>query len=338
MDDKIITLSHGSGGKLMQELINNLILAEFGNTILNRLDDSAVFEIRDENKKMAFTTDSFVVDPIFFPGGDIGKLAICGTVNDLSMMGAIPKYLSAGVIIEEGFAIDDLKKIIRSMKQTLKDANARIVCGDTKVVNKGHCDKIFINTSGIGIIDKSVNISASCAKPGDLVIVSGSIGEHGVCIISEREGLKFKSPLKSDCAVLNGLVKEMLKVTGAVHVLRDATRGGLAAVLNEIAELSKVGIEVQESAIPVKSSVKGACEILGLDPVYMACEGRLVAFVDKNKAQDVLRFMRNDRLGKGAKIIGKVVGKHKKEVYLNTIAGSDRILDMPIQEQMPRIC
>ncbi len=338
MDEKRITLSHGSGGKLMQDLINEIILAEFGNTILNRLDDSAVLDLKDKNSRMAFTTDSFVVSPIFFPGGDIGKLAVCGTVNDLSMMGATPKYLSAGVIIEEGFAIDDLKKIIRSMKKTLKEANARIVCGDTKVVNKGHCDKIFINTSGIGIIDKKVDISASRAKPGDLVIVSGSIGEHGVCILSQREGLKFKTQLKSDCAPLNGLVFDMLKISGAVHVLRDATRGGLAAVLNEIAELSCVGIEVQEQHIPVRASVRGACEILGLDPLYMPCEGRLVAFVEKKNAQDVLKIMRKNRYAKTAQIIGRVVAGHKREVYLNTLAGSDRILDMPIQEQMPRIC
>ncbi|MFH1094001.1 MAG: hydrogenase expression/formation protein HypE [Candidatus Omnitrophota bacterium] len=338
MDEKKITLAHGSGGKLMQELINELILAEFGNAVLNRLDDSAVLDIKDKNKKIAFTTDSFVVSPIFFPGGDIGKLAVCGTVNDLSMMGATPKYLSAGVIIEEGFAIDDLKKIIRSMKKTLKIANVQIVCGDTKVVNKGHCDKIFINTSGIGIIDKKVNISASCAKPGDLVIVSGSIGEHGVCILSEREGLKFKTQIKSDCAPLNGLVTDMLKISGAVHVMRDATRGGIAAVLNEIAGLSNAGIEVEEQQIPVKAAVRGACEILGLDPFYMPCEGRLVAFVEKKRATEVLKIMRKNQYAKTAQIIGKVVPEHKKEVYLNTIAGSDRILDMPIQEQMPRIC
>ncbi|MCG2712402.1 MAG: hydrogenase expression/formation protein HypE, partial [Candidatus Omnitrophica bacterium] len=322
MDEKKITLSHGSGGKLMQDLINELILAEFGNTILNSLDDSAVFKINDKNKKISFTTDSFVVSPIFFPGGDIGKLAVCGTVNDLSMMGATPKYLSAGVIIEEGFAMDDLKKIIRSMKKALKAANVQIVCGDTKIVNKGHCDKIFINTSGIGIIDKKVNISASRAKPGDMVIVSGSIGEHGVCILSEREGLKFKTRLKSDCAPLNGLVLDMLRISGAIHVLRDATRGGIAAVLNEIAMLSNVGIEVQEQHIPVKASVQGACEILGLDPFYMACEGRLVAFVEKRKAQDILKIMRKNQYAKTAQIIGRVVAGHKKEVYLNTLTGS----------------
>ena len=338
MDEKIITLSHGSGGKLMQDLINKLILKEFGNTILNRLDDSAVLDIKDKNKKIAFTTDSFVVDPIFFSGGDIGKLAVCGTVNDLSMMGAVPKYLSAGVIIEEGFAIDDLKKIIRSMKKTLQEANAQIVCGDTKVVNKGHCDKIFINTSGIGIIDKGLNISASCAKAGDLIIVSGSVGEHGICILSEREGLKFEAKIKSDCAPLNKLVSEMIKIPKAVHVLRDATRGGVAAVLNEIAGLSNVGIEVQEDQIPVKLNVRGACEILGLDPLYMPCEGRLVAFVDRKKADKVLKIMRKNIYGRGAQILGEVVARHKGEVYLNTITGSNRILDMPVQEQMPRIC
>ncbi len=338
MDERKITLSHGSGGKLMQELINKIILAEFGNDILNRLDDSAVLDVNGKNKKTAFTTDSFVVSPIFFPGGDIGKLAVCGTVNDLSMMGATPKFLSASVIIEEGFAISDLKKIIKSMKKTMKEAGVRIVCGDTKVVNKGHCDKIFINTSGIGIIDKNVKISSSMAKPGDLIILSGTIGEHGVCILSQREGLKFKTQLKSDCAPLNALVSEMLKISGAVHVLRDPTRGGVAAVLNEIAEQSNVGLEIQEQNISVRASVRGVCEILGLEPLYMPCEGRLVAFVAKEKASDILKIMRKNSYAKTAQIIGRVVEGHKKEVYLNTIAGSDRILDMPIQEQMPRIC
>ena len=314
LDNTKITLSHGSGGRLMQELINKIIISEFGNEILNRLDDGAVLDIDSKNKKTVFTTDSFVVSPIFFPGGDIGKLAVCGTVNDLCMMGAVPKYLSASVIIEEGFAIAELKKIIKSMQKTLKQANVHIVCGDTKVVNKGHCDKIFINTAGIGFVDKKVKINASNAKAGDLVIVSGTIGEHGICILSQREGLRFKTQLKSDCAPLNSLVGDMLRLVPAIHVLRDPTRGGLAAVLNEIAGLSGVGIEVEEGAMPIRSDVRGACEILGLDPLYMPCEGRLVAFVDGRKASDVLKIMRQNTYAKNARIIGRVVSKHKKEV------------------------
>ncbi|MBU1043532.1 MAG: hydrogenase expression/formation protein HypE [Candidatus Omnitrophica bacterium] len=338
MDKGKITLAHGNGGQVMQKLINKMIITNFGNPILNRLDDGAVLDLKPSNNKLVFTTDSFVVDPIFFPGGDIGKLAVCGTVNDLSMMGAKPLYLSASVIIEEGFALADLQRIIISMKKTLALADLKIVCGDTKVVNKGHCDKIFINTSGIGIIQAKAKITSSNARPGDLIIVSGTIGEHGVSIMSQREGLKFKTQLKSDCAPLNGLVKDMLKYADAIHVMRDPTRGGVATALNEIAEHSNVGIEINEENLPVNSQAQGACEILGLDPLYLACEGRLLAFVAPNKAADIIKVMRKNQFGKKAQIIGKVVAGHKKQVYLSTLAGSDRILDVPIADQMPRIC
>ncbi|MBU1086612.1 MAG: hydrogenase expression/formation protein HypE [Candidatus Omnitrophica bacterium] len=338
MDKGKITLAHGNGGQVMQKLINKMIISNFGNPILNRLDDGAVLDLKSRNNKLVFTTDSFVVDPIFFPGGDIGKLAVCGTVNDLAMMGAKPLYLSAGVIIEEGFAIADLYKIIISMKKTLALADVKIVCGDTKVVNKGHCDKIFINTSGIGIKQTKARITSSNAQPGDLIIVSGTIGEHGVSIMSQREGLKFKTQLKSDCAPLNGLVADMLKFSDAVHVMRDPTRGGVAAALNEIAEHSNLGIEINEENLPVSSQARGACEILGLDPLYLACEGRLLAFVAPNKAKDIIKVMHENQFGRKAQIIGKVVSGHKKQVYLSTLAGSDRILDVPIADQMPRIC
>lgn len=338
MNDLRIALAHGSGGKLMQQFINKFILSNFGNQILNRLDDGAVFDIDLENKRLVFTTDSFVVDPIFFPGGDIGKLAICGTVNDLSMMGARPLFLSASVILEEGFELKNIKKIITSMKDTLRLANVAIVCGDTKVVNKGNCDKIFINTAGIGVVHKSTNISSNNAQPGDLIIVSGTIGEHGVSILSQREGLKFKNKLKSDCAPLNGLVAQMIKFPHAVHVLRDPTRGGMATALNEIAEHSNLGIEIDEECIPISSAVKGVCEILGIDPLYLPSEGRLLAFVRKDKAEQVVKKMRKNLFGKKAAVIGYVTPKHKKEVYLKTVVGGMRILDVPIQEQMPRIC
>ncbi|MDD5746000.1 MAG: hydrogenase expression/formation protein HypE [Candidatus Omnitrophica bacterium] len=323
----------------MQQLINSLILKNFGNPILNRLDDSAVLPLKTGNKRLAFTTDSFVVNPVFFPGGDIGTLAVCGTVNDLSMVGARPLFLSAGVIIEEGFPLEQLKRIILSMKKTMRAAGVRIVCGDTKVVNKGNCDKIFINTAGIGIIDEGENIGSANARPGDAVIISGTVGEHGIAILSRREGLRFKTQLKSDCAPLNRLVGGMLKsFPGAVHVMRDPTRGGTATALNEIAELSNVGIEVDEERIPVTNKVRGACELLGIDPLYLPCEGRLLAFVDSRKAEAIVRRMRKIAPGRDAAIIGRVIAGHRKMVYLHTLSGSDRILDIPIQDQMPRIC
>jgi len=333
-----IMLAHGNGGLLMQQLINRLFISNFSNKVLNRLDDSAVLSLNNKGKKVAFTTDSFVVNPIFFSGGDIGKLAVCGTVNDLSMMGAKPLFLSAGVIIEEGFEIKQLEKIVSSMHRTLKEAGVEIVCGDTKVVNKGACDKIFINTAGIGTIDEGVDIHAARARAKDTIIVSGPVAEHGISILSQREGLAFKTKLKSDCAPLNSLVADMLKFSKSIHVLRDPTRGGLATALNEIAVHSNVGIEISEKDVPVLASVKGACEILGLDPLYLACEGRLVAFVAPDEAKHILRAMRNNRYAKNATIIGQAVSRHKKEVYLNTLTGSNRILDVQVEEQMPRIC
>jgi len=333
-----ITLAHGNGGQLMQDLIHDLIVSRFNNTLLNKLDDSAVFDLGNRKKKIAFTTDSFVVNPIFFPGGDIGKLAVCGTVNDLSVMGAQPLFLSASLIIEEGFLIDDLRKIIGSMRETVKQANAQIVCGDTKVVNKGYCDKIFINTAGIGLVDRSACIGSAQARPGDAVIVSGSIGEHGISILTQREGLRFRTKIKSDCAPLHSLVKEMMAHKRDIHVMRDPTRGGVAAALNEIAGHSSVGIVIDEENVPVSGPVRGACEILGLDPLYLPCEGRLVAFVAKDRAKGLLNVMRRHPQGKKARIVGRVTAGNKKQVYMNTIAGSQRIVDMPIQEQMPRIC
>ncbi len=339
MDKTTITLAHGSGGQLMQQLISTMILAHFGNPVLNRLDDSAVLDVDIRGKKLAFTTDSFVVSPIFFPGGDIGKLAVCGTVNDLSMVGATPLFLSASVIIEEGFPLESLQRIVLSMKDTVLLAKVRIVCGDTKVVNKGNCDKIFINTSGIGVIDKEITIGSAQALPGDAVIVSGGVGEHGMAILSQREGLAFKTRLKSDCAPLNKLVAGMLRAAGRdIHAMRDPTRGGTATALNEIADNSNVGIEIDEECVPVKPSVRGASEILGLDPLYLPCEGRLLACVAPRKAAAVLRAMRKTRWGKDAALIGEVVPRHRRTVYLRTISGSDRILDVPVQEQMPRIC
>jgi hydrogenase expression/formation protein HypE len=333
--DKIL-LAHGSGGKLTHELIKDLFLDRFNNPILKYLDDSAVFKF--EGKKLAFTTDSYVVTPIFFKGGDIGKLAICGTVNDLAMAGAIPYYLVAGFIIEEGFPIKDLEHIVNSMKKTSEVCGVKIIAGDTKVVGKGAADKIFINTAGIGIIEEEVNISSSNAQPEDVIILSGTIGEHGIAILSAREGLNFTKDITSDCAPLNRLVEDMIKVSKKIHVLRDLTRGGLATALNEIAYQSGVGIIIDEEKIIIKEEVKGACELLGLDPLYIACEGRLIAFVPKHDAQQVLLAMHKNEYGNEATIIGKVVSEPKEKILLLTKIGGKRIIDMPLGEQLPRIC
>ncbi|MFH2145684.1 MAG: hydrogenase expression/formation protein HypE [Candidatus Omnitrophota bacterium] len=338
MDNKRITLAHGNGGQKMQKLITELIISNFGNPILDRMDDSAVFGLSQDAGRIAFTTDSFVVTPIFFPGGDIGKLAICGTVNDLAVMGAKPQFLSVGFILEEGLEISIFKKIIISMRKAAKEAQVKIVCGDTKVVNKNKCDRIFINTAGIGMVPPGVNVSSKFAKAKDVIIVSGTVAEHGIAILAQREGIKFNSVLSSDCASLNALVSVMLKYAKAIRVMRDPTRGGLAAALNEIAASSNVGIEIDEQNVPLKANVKGACEILGLDPLYLPSEGRLLAFVRPDKAKPILKRMRQHLLGRGARIIGKVVNSHKKHVYLNTVSGSSRILDMPVEEQLPRIC
>ncbi|MDI6785730.1 MAG: hydrogenase expression/formation protein HypE [bacterium] len=333
--DKIL-LSHGSGGKLTHELINKFFLEAFSNPILEKLDDSAIFEVA--SNKIAFSTDSYVVDPIFFKGGDIGKLAICGTVNDLSMSGATPLYLSVSFIIEEGFSILDLQRIILSMKDTALKAGIKIITGDTKVVEKGSADKIFINTTGIGIVSKEINISGSNAQEGDIVIVSGKIGEHGMAILSEREGLKFDLEIESDCAPLNTLVSNMLKVTKNIHCLRDLTRGGLVTALNEIANQSNVGIFIEESAIPIGDGVKGASEMLGLDPLYIACEGRLICILPTKDVEEILAVMQKNEYGREAKIIGKVVNNKTNGVYLQTEIGGTRIAEMIIGEQLPRIC
>ena len=279
MEDKIL-LAHGSGGKLMHDLIQSF-LPDLANPILEKMDDSAVFDV---SGRLAFTTDSYTVNPIFFPGGDIGRLAVCGTVNDLSMSGARPLYLSLAFIIEEGLPVADLKKIIASIKKAAAEAGVKIVTGDTKVVNQGSADKLFINTAGVGIVPEGVNISAANARPGDKIIVSGNIGDHGIAVLSQREGLKFQVPVPSDCAPLNGLVADMLAASRNIHCLRDPTRGGLATTLNDFAGKSHVGIIIEEDKIPVDRAVLAACELLGLDPLYIANEGKLVAVVPPEDA------------------------------------------------------
>lgn len=336
MKKDVITLSHGSGGKIAHSLLKNTILKDLKNPILSLLDDSAVFNL--EKGKVAYTTDSYVVSPIFFRGGDIGKLAINGTINDLSMMGARPHYLTLSLIIEEGFFLDDLKKILTSIKKAADEAQVKVIAGDTKVVERGSCDKIFINTSGLGLIDNQIKISGSKARRGDKIILSGTIGEHEITILSEREGLDFHTSLKSDCAPLHNLVQDMLKVSKKIHALRDPTRGGLATTLNEIAIQSEVGIIINEEDILLKEEVKGACEMLGFDPLYLANEGKLVAFVEVKEAEKILGAMKKNKLGREARIIGEVIEKPKKTVLLKTKIGGKRIIDMLVGEALPRIC
>jgi hydrogenase expression/formation protein HypE len=331
-----IVMGHGAGGKMMNDLIRHLFAVEFQNDLLGQLADSTTFNL--EAGRFAFTTDSFVVSPLFFPGGDIGELAVNGTVNDLAMSGAKPLYLSAGFILEEGLPMETLGRVSSSMARACNLADVQIATGDTKVVNKGHGDGIFINTSGIGIVPKDVNIAPTNARPGDVVIVSGTMGDHGIAIMSVREGLKFQTRIESDTAPLNGLVESMLDVTKDVHCLRDATRGGLAAVLNEISAASKAGIEFEELKVPLRPEVSAACEMLGLDPLFIANEGKLVAIVPEQYAGKLLAVMRKHPYGKDSAIIGKVVGDHAGMVVAKTSIGGSRVVDLPAGELLPRIC
>lgn len=333
--DKIL-LDHGSGGRASHELIETVFVPRFQNPLLSDLNDSAVFELN--GARLAFTTDSYVVDPIFFPGGDIGSLAVCGTVNDLAMRGARPYFMSVGFIIEEGFALQDLEQILLSMGKAAEEAGIQIVTGDTKVVPKGAADKIFINTSGVGLVPVGINIAGQNAQPGDAVLISGTVGDHGLTILSKREGLSFDSPLKSDAAPLNHLVEEMLQTSPHIHVLRDPTRGGLATTLNEIARQSQVGIELWEEAIPVQETVLAAAELLGLDPYYIANEGKLIAILPADQAEAVLRTMKRNPYGQNTALIGEVKADHPGKVVLKTAIGGRRLMDMLAGEQLPRIC
>jgi hydrogenase expression/formation protein HypE len=332
--DKIL-LAHGSGGKLAHDLVEKSFVRALANPLLDRLDDSAVFDI---SGRLAFTTDSYVVSPIFFPGGDIGKLAVCGTVNDLATSGAKPLYLSLSFIIEEGLALDDLGKVVASVQKAVDEAGVKIVTGDTKVVTRGSADKLFINTAGVGLIPEGVNVSGANAKPGDKVILSGTIGDHGIAVVSKREGLSFATKLKSDCAPLGRLVAEMLKASPNIHALRDPTRGGLATSLNELARQSKVSIRIEEKEIPVREEVLAACEMLGFDPLYVANEGKMIAIVPPGDAEKVLAAMRKNKYGKNAAIIGEVMGENPGRVVMKTVLGSSRIVDMMVGDLLPRIC
>ena len=331
-----ISLSHGSGGKLSQDLITYLFKENFDNKILNRLEDSAVFELNGQ--RFAFTTDSYVIQPIFFPGGDIGKLAVCGTVNDLSVMGARPLYLSCSLIIEEGLDKNILEKIILSMKKTAQEAGVKIVTGDTKVVGKGNADKIFINTSGIGTIEKGIDLGREKIRIGDKIILSGTIGDHATAVLSSRVGLEFQTKIKSDCAFLSGLIGSILKFKDKIKFMRDPTRGGLASVLNEMVAGKSFGALLDEDKIPVKDEVIGFCELLGYDPLYLANEGKVIVVTAPRIANEVLKILKRDKLGRDAEIIGEIIVEYKGVVVLETRYGGTRIVDMPTGEQFPRIC
>ena len=335
-DYEKVLLAHGGGGTLSHQLIQKMFFSQFDNPLLNQEHDGAIFEIA--GTRFAFSTDSYVVQPIFFPGGNIGELAVNGTVNDLSMCGAKPLYISCGFIIEEGFPIKELWEVVLAMKNAAEKANVQIVTGDTKVVDKGKGDKIFINTSGIGVIQNDVHISPANCKVGDAIIVNGNIADHGIAIMSARENLSFETSIKSDCAPLNSLVENMLAVSKNIHVLRDPTRGGVASALNEIAQKANVGILIEEDKIPIREEVKGACELLGFDPLYIANEGKLLAFVAEEDAEKVLFEMKKHTFGKDSAIIGRVTNENLKTVIMKTSIGSKRIVDMLSGEQLPRIC
>ncbi|MCA9985180.1 MAG: hydrogenase expression/formation protein HypE [Anaerolineales bacterium] len=331
-----IVLGHGGGGKLSAELVQHLFLPAFGNPQLERLGDSAVLPV--QRGRLAISTDSFVVQPLFFPGGNIGELAVNGTVNDVSMSGARPMVLTAGFILEEGLPLALLGRVVESMAAAARTAGVTIIAGDTKVVDKGHGDGLYINTSGLGLIPDGVDIGPDRARPGDVVILSGTMGDHGMAVMSVREGLEFETAITSDCAALNGLIGNILAVTSEIHVLRDPTRGGVAASLNEITAAAQVGIQLEERRLPVKGAVRSACELLGMDPLFVANEGKVLVIVPPEWAEPVLATMRRHPLGAEAAIIGQVVAEHPGTLVMQTGLGGKRVVAMQIGEQLPRIC
>ncbi|HBB33849.1 MAG TPA: hydrogenase expression/formation protein HypE [Cyanobacteria bacterium UBA8803] len=339
--DTTVTLAHGSGGKAMRDLIDDIFVGSFDNPILSQLEDQASISLATllaRGDRLAFTTDSYVVDPLFFPGSDIGALAVNGTVNDLAVSGAKPLYLSCSVILEEGLPIETLRRVIQSMKAAAEAAGVQIVTGDTKVVHRGSADKLFINTAGIGVIPAGVSVSAGNIQPGDVVIINGQLGDHGAAILIARGELALSTEIKSDCQPLNGLVDAILNVCLEVHAMRDATRGGIATVLNEFALSSEVGIRLYDNSIPVREEVKGVCEILGLDPLYLANEGKLVVIVPRSHSESVLSAMKSHPAGQDACLIGEVTASPPGLVFLKTAFGAERIVDMLVGDQLPRIC
>jgi hydrogenase expression/formation protein HypE len=336
-----VTLAHGGGGKAMKDLIDDVFVEAFDNPLLAPLDDQARLDLAtlaSRGDRLAFTTDSFVVDPLIFPGGDIGKLAVCGTVNDLAVGGAVPLYLSCAAIIEEGVAIDLLRQIARSMAATARDAGVPIVTGDTKVVNKGACDRLFITTTGIGALPAGVDLGAHRVRPGDVVLVNGFLGDHGAAILSARGDMALETPIESDCAPLHDLIAGILTAAPGTRFLRDPTRGGVATVLNEIAAAAQLTIEINEAATPLRDEVRGFCEILGLDPLYLANEGKIVVIVPEDQAPRALAAMQAHPLGRAASTIGHAVAGEPGRVTMRTVFGGQRIVDMLVGEQLPRIC
>jgi hydrogenase expression/formation protein HypE len=352
---KTVLLAHGSGGQLGHELVEQVFVHHFANPTLAELNDSAILDISPSTEhairdphgtwgtqhipRLAFTTDSYVISPLFFPGGDIGKLAVCGTVNDLAVTGAEPRYLSAGFIIEEGLPWETLERVVASMAATASAAGVQIVTGDTKVVNYGAADGLFINTAGVGFVPPGRELGPSQLRPGDRILVSGTVGDHGMAVMMQREGLELSSPLTSDCAPLNGLIEDLLAACpNGVRCMRDPTRGGLVATLNEWASASELGLVVQETEIPLRQEVRGACEILGLDPLYVANEGKVVIAVAPESADAALQALRAHPLGQEAALIGHITADHPSRAVLQTPLGARRILDMLVGEQLPRIC
>lgn len=331
-----ILMAHGGGGRLMHQLLDSVILPAIDNSALKTRHDASVIELN--GVRLAFTTDSYVVKPIFFPGGDIGSLAVNGTINDLAMAGARPLFLSLGLIIEEGFPVEDLTRLMRSIKEAAEKTGVEIITGDTKVVDRGKGDGIFVNTAGIGIIERDLNICPRSVAVGDMVILSGDVGRHGIAIMAQREGLAFETTIQSDCAPLNRVVQRLLDAEITIHCLRDLTRGGLASALVEIAQTAGLGIQLKESNIAVSDEVHGACEILGLDPLYVANEGRFVVFVPESEVNRALSIMKSDPVSSNPQIIGNVESANAGMVTMTTLLGSNRIIDMLTGEQLPRIC
>jgi hydrogenase expression/formation protein HypE len=336
-DYPAIVMGHGGGGKLGNELVENLFLPAFRNPELENLGDAAILDLG--GGKLAMTTDSFVVQPLFFPGGSIGELAVNGTVNDLAVSGAEPRFLSASFVLEEGLPLNQLAAIVEAMAKAAATAGVKIVTGDTKVVERGHGDGCYICTAGVGLLRPGIEVGPQRTRPGDVILVSGTVGDHGMAIMSVREGLEFESQIRSDCAALNGMIAEVLAAAGAaVHTMRDPTRGGMASTLNEIAQASGVGVEIDEPSLPVRPEVQSACELLGLDPVYVANEGKAVFFVAPEAADKVLEVLRAHPLGRDAARIGRITSEHKGMLVAHTAMGANRVIPTQIGEQLPRIC
>jgi len=334
--DEFVVLGHGSGGRLSAKLMEDVFLPAFRNPALEQMNDQAILDV--PAGRIAMSTDTYVVKPLFFPGGNLGELAVYGTVNDLAVGGATPKYLSAGFVLEEGLSLETLRRLVHSMAAAARRCGVQIVTGDTKVVEKGCGDGVYVNTAGIGFVPEDAHYSAAAVRPGDRIVLNGSLGDHGITILAQREGMELGGDLRSDSAPLHELCAAVMKAAPGLHAMRDLTRGGLSSALNEIARSARVGVEIEERAIPVRSEVRGACELLGLDPLYVANEGKMIAFVPEAEAESAVAAMQAHELGRAARVIGVVTGSHARMVTMRTTLGTERIVDMLAQDQLPRIC